>query len=315
MNMKPIITPIAIEKLEAELKKIRFVRHTNYGKNEIYDFSAQEAPNLMQEVGRLRELAFRSAGGGTGKEADIDRFDTAEIPYRQLIVWNPKTKRMLGGYRYIICKNAPKAPNGKYQLATTNLFKFSEKFEKEYLPYLIELGRSFVHPDYQSSTQRRKGIFTLDNLWDGLAALTVDNPDIKHLFGKVTMYQTFNHKARDLILFFLHKYFPDKENLIEPYNPLQYYHTEQELDAVFTGEDFKTDSKILARKVRNLGENVPPLINSYMNLSSSMKVFGTALNTHFGDVEETGIMITIADIYKSKSKRHITSYLKTRKNH
>jgi hypothetical protein len=307
--MEPIIDPVPVSLLEKELTKERFVRKANNGSNEIYVITYQDSPNVMKEIGRLREETFRKAGGGTGHETDIDEYDTAEAPYKQLIVWNPADKEIVGGYRFIRCADAP-VENGAIKLATTELFHFTDKFIKEYLPYTIELGRSFVQPKYQPSSENRKGLFSLDNLWDGLAAITVDNPDIKYLFGKVTMYTHFNLKARDMILYFLKTYFPDKENLVYPHKPISISTDEKELEPLFRGLNYKEGHKVLNQNVRSLGENIPPLVNSYMNISATMKTFGTALNDHFGEVEETGILVTINDIYPTKKERHVASYKK-----
>lgn len=308
--MMAIIPPVAKEDLEKELTRDKFIRVTNKGQNIIYDFSAQEAPMLMREVGRLRELSFRAAGGGTGLEVDIDEYDTAEVPYRQLIVWDPKNKEILGGYRYIIGKNLKLNELGEPILATTKMFHFSEKFIKEYLPNTVELGRSFVQPQYQSSKAGAKGLYALDNLWDGLGALVIDNPEIHFFFGKVTMYTHFNREARDLILSFMNKYFEDKETLVYPHEPVKISLTKADLDIIFPGPTFVEDYKVLVKMVRELGENIPPLVNAYMTLSPSMRSFGTAINTHFGDVEETGIIIKIEELYKDKTDRHFLTYNK-----
>lgn len=305
--MNNMIAPIPKEVLKKELSADKFLRYTNYSSNHIYVVTAHNSPNVMQEIGRLREYTFRDAGGGTGKPVDIDSYDTAEVPYKQLIVWDPELEKILGGYRFIDCAVPPIDEQGNLKLATKGLFQFSETFKKEYLPYTIELGRSFVQPDYQASKVGRKGLFALDNLWDGLGALTMTHPHIKHFFGKVTMYLTFNKEARDLILHFFKSVFPDPKKLVYPVVPLDYF-TDAYKKISFTQPDYKANYKILSAKVRELGENIPPLINSYMNLSASMKTFGTALNTHFGNVEETGILITIDDIYESKKHRHISTY-------
>jgi len=305
---KRIIPPVPLNLIKKELTRDKFIRKTNHGGNYIYCITAHDSPNVMQEIGRLRELTFRSSGGGTGLEVDIDEFDTCEKPYKQLIVWNPKRKEIVGGYRFILGKEAMRDANGKIKLATSHLFNFSEKFMNEYMPYTIELGRSFIQPNYQSTGTDRRGIFALDNIWDGLGSLTVIYPDIKYFFGKVTMYPDFNRQARDLILFFLNKYFSDKENLITPIYPLKIETPIEELEKVFTYDNYLENYKILSQKVRALGETIPPLINSYMNLSPTMKVFGTALNDEFGNVEETGLIITIKDIYAVKKDRHILSF-------
>ncbi len=305
--MQEIINKIPREALLDELNRGRFVRKTNNGNNEIYIITHHNSPNVMKEIGRLREVTFRHAGGGTGKNIDIDEFDTCSHPYQQLLVWQPEDKEIVGAYRFILCKDA-EYHNGKVMLATTELFEFSPKFYKEYLPYTIELGRSFIQPQYQPSEQFRKGLFSLDNLWDGLGAIVVDNPSQKHFFGKVTMYTDFNVKARDYILSFMNFYFPDKENLVKPIHGLSNKTDVNDFVKLLIGLSYKEGHAVLNKHVRALGENIPPLVNAYMNLSATMKSFGTAINPTFGDVEESGILVTIADIYESKKERHINSY-------
>lgn len=303
--MKEVIPAINKDLLISELTEDKFMRNTNFGDNEIYVCSAHDSPNVMQEIGRLRELSFRNAGGGTGKEVDIDSYDTAEIPYKQLIVWDKEDKEIVGGYRFINLGELSSEDRENMKLATQGLLNFSEKFIKEYMPYTIELGRSFVQTNFQSGSSGRKALFALDNLWDGLGALIKQNHKIKYFFGKVTMYTNYDKYARDLILYFMNHHFEDKSRLVYPIDPLSYYHSEEELKSYFPTEDYDENKKILSKEVRARGENVPPLINSYMGLSRTMRCFGTSINTHFGDVEETGILITIIDIYESKKKRHL----------
>ena len=308
MRTEEIIPPVPREELEAELTQDTFVRNTNKGDNRIYDFTAHEAPALMKEVGRLREITFRQAGGGTGKAMDIDDYDTAEVPYRQLIVWDPDKKEILGGYRYILGNCVPKDANGNVSLATSRLFSFSRKFIDEFLPNTIELGRSFVQPQYQSSKAGAKSLYALDNLWDGLGSLVIDNPEMKYYFGKVTMYTHFNQYARDLILAFMNKHFNDPDKLVRPHNPIKIGLTEDQIKEIFPGSTYAEDYKILSKRVREYNENIPPLINAYMNLSPSMRTFGTAVNDRFGDVEETGIIITVKELYQKKTDRHMGTY-------
>ncbi len=297
--MKPIISPIDRALLLQELSEERFLRSTSKGGNEIYVITAQDSPHTMREVGRLREVAFRDAGGGTGEELDIDAEDLAEDGYKQLIVWDPKEQEIVGGYRYIVSRSTH-TPH----LSTEHYFHFSDLFRKNYLPYTIELGRSFVQPLYQGSRNNARGIYSLDNLWDGLGALVVQNPDMRYFFGKVTMYESYNSEARNLLIAFLRKYFPDPDRLVEPLNPIPLHIDFEAMAALYSADNYAEDYKTLTREVRQLGENIPPLINSYMSLSPSMKVFDTVSNTEFGGVEETGILITIRDIYQSKSDRY-----------
>ena len=264
----------------------------------------------MKEIGRLREIAFRAGGGGTGLSMDIDEYDTMENPYRQLIVWNPESEEIIGGYRYLLGTDVRMDEHGHPILATAHMFNFSQEFLTDYLPQTIELGRSFVTLEYQSTRSDAKGIFALDNLWDGLGALTVLKPDVKYFFGKMTMYPSFNRRGRDMILYFLKKHFGDKDGLVTPAEPLLLETDEKELEALFCEENFKEDYRILNREVRSLGCNIPPLVNAYMSLSPTMRMFGTAINYEFGDVEETGILIAVNEILEDKRIRHMDSFAK-----
>ena len=310
MQEQTIISAIDRELIKAELTKERFLRTTNKAGNEIYIVNAHNSPNTMREIGRLREIAFRTAGGGTGKEVDIDEFDTMDNPCEQLIVWNPDAEEIIGGYRFILGECIKYDAQGQPLIATSHLFHFSKKFINKYLPYTLELGRSFVAIEYQSSQAGAKSLYALDNLWDGLGALTIKYPQIRYFFGKFTMYPSFDRKGRDMILYYLQRHFGDKQQLVTPHNALKFESKLSILERLFPIQAVKENYKILNREVRALGENIPPLVNAYMNLSATMKVFGTAINDEFGDVEETGILITIKDIYEEKRERHIVSYIK-----
>ena len=307
--MEDVIAPIDKEILKSELTQERRLRFTNKSHNEIYVVTAHNAPNVMKEIGRLREIAFRAAGGGTGKSMDIDEYDIMPNPYKQLIVWNPEAEEILGGYRYLFGDEVEYDEHGKPVLATAHMFDFSEKFLKEYLPYTVELGRSFVTLEYQSSRAGSKGLFALDNLWDGLGALTVINPNMKYFFGKMTMYPSYHRQGRDMILYFLNKHFHDADALITPARPLELETDPALLEEMFCCESFKDDYRILNTEVRKLGYNIPPLVNAYMGLSPTMRMFGTAINYGFGDVEETGILIAVDEILEQKRVRHIESFV------
>lgn len=306
--MDNIIEAVDKQLLINELTTDKFLRKTNFGDNELYIFNHHNAPNLLREVGRLREHTFRAAGGGTGKSLDIDQYDTQAKPYNQLIVWDPREHEILGGYRFISGAEAPTDENNVPVLATSQLFYFSENFKTNYLPNLIELGRSFVVPSVQATGNSRRGLFALDNLWDGLGALIVKNPNVKYFFGKVTMYRHYNQQARNMILYFMDKYFKGDKNLIHLIEPLELNIDIKKMETIFTGKNYNDNYKILSKNVRALGENIPPLINAYMGLSPTLKVFGTSLNPYFGGVEETAILLTIADIYDEKSKRHVKTF-------
>lgn len=295
---------ISREVLIQELQTVGKVRNTRKGDNEIYLINYKNAPNTVQEIGRLREVTFRASGGGTGLSVDLDEFDTGEFAYEQLIVWSPEDQEIVGGYRFAFCSKALDEL-GKIHLSTAHYFDFSSRFVDEYLPFTIELGRSWVQPNFQPTVNPRKGLFALDNIWDGLGVLVKEHPEIRYFFGKVTMYPNYDTQSRDYLLHFMHRFFPDSEQLMAPKHPLQQNFDPTFIDAQLEGLDFKDAFRVLNGLIRDKGEFIPPLVNIYMNLSPTMKTFGTAVNPEFGGVEETGILVTIDDIFPEKKERHM----------
>lgn len=313
-NMQPIIPAVDSILIEQELSADKFVRHTGKAGNSVYIFRAQEAPNTMREVARLREISFRLGGGGSGNELDIDRFDTMDFPYGQLIVWNPDAREIIGGYRFRYGRNARILPDGQPDMAIGHIFLQSDKFISGYLPHTLEMGRAFVQPKYQSIHGGVKSLYALDNLWDGIGALVANIPDLKYLIGKVTIYSTTKVKARKAMTYYFNHYFRDKESLLVPRNPE--INTEDDLQwltAIFHGKDYKSDFKNLNRFVRALGECIPPLLHAYLDLSPTLRTFGTVFDPDFGNIYDTGLMITLDDVYQIKKERYIASYLKNSK--
>jgi hypothetical protein len=308
-NLDYISPPVPLDLIQKELTKDRFIRTTNKGSNEIYIINHHNSPNVMHEIGRLRELTFASAGGGTGQSIDIDKYDTSENCYNQLIVWAPESKEIIGGYRFIDCSKIKDTE--PLELATQRYFNYSDQFKKNYLPYTVELGRSWVQPNFQPSNISRRGIFALDNLWDGLGSIVVDNPHIKYYSGKVTLYSSYNKEARDALMYFLNYFFNDPNGLISPVEAVSISSDIEEFKENLVGLDYKQGHKLLNNFVRDRGENIPPLINNYMSLSPTMRSFGTVLNKYFGEVEETMILVKIEDIYAEKKSRYIDSYQPT----
>jgi hypothetical protein len=302
--MEKIMDEISREVLIQELQTVGKVRNTRKGDNEIYLINYKNAPNTVQEIGRLREVTFRASGGGTGLSVDLDEFDTGEFAYEQLIVWSPEDQEIVGGYRFAFCSKALDEL-GKIHLSTAHYFDFSSRFVDEYLPFTIELGRSWVQPNFQPTVNPRKGLFALDNIWDGLGVLVKEHPEIRYFFGKVTMYPNYDTQSRDYLLHFMHRFFPDQEQLMAPKHPLQQNFDPTFIDAQLEGLDFKDAFRVLNGLIRDKGEFIPPLVNIYMNLSPTMKTFGTAVNPEFGGVEETGILVTIDDIFPEKKERHM----------
>ena len=307
--MKDLSIPIDRDLIKAELTDDKLLRTTNKAGNLIYLTTASESPNVMKEIARIRELAFRLCGAGSGKMFDMDAFDWAERPYKQLFVWDPQNEEIIGGYRLIFGNEVAIDENGQPDLVTASMYKFSQKFVDEYLPYTIELGRSFVHPDYQASKMGSKSLYSLDNLWDGLGAITVLRPDMKYFFGKVTVYPSYEEQARELIFTFLNKYFPDEDTLVEPIDPFTRPDFAVDYAGIFAGGSFKEEYKILNGKVRERGVNIPPLVNTYMGLSAKMRSFGYAVCEELGGLIEFAIMVPIYEMYEEKKARHIETFV------
>lgn len=308
--MDSIIPPVDRNLLKKELTKRKFIRPTNKARNDIYIVTAHDSPNVLREIGRLRELAFRSWGGGTGKEMDLDRYDFLEKPFKQLIVWDPSAGEIVGGYRFLSGRDVTIDSNGQPEFVMSHLFRFNDKFIEEHLPYTIELGRAFIQPDYQTTKMGIKSMFSLDNLWDGLGALIYDEKQAKYFVGKVTIYQDYPVLARELLYAYMLKYCSDSENLVKPVKEVVISENSKKIaDLLFVEGNAAADYKILQKTIRKEGYTVPPMFNAYIGLTDTMRMFGTVVDPDFGRVYETGIMVTMDDLLESKRIRYIDPYI------
>ena len=181
-----------------------------------YIVDSHNAPNTVREIGRLRELSFRNSGGGSGKSFDLDEYDSLENPFKQLIVWNPEKREIIGGYRFLCGRDATFDTEGNPIMPMSHIFRASKRYISDYLPYTIELGRAFIQPKYQSYKGGLKSLYALDNLWDGIGAMIGNNDDVKYMVGKVTIYPKMKVEARYAITFFLKYFFEDKDKLFVP---------------------------------------------------------------------------------------------------
>jgi len=304
--MKPIIPPVETALLVSELEG-HLLRPTNKADNLIYDITAHECPNVMREIARLREISYRAGGGATGNEMDMDDMDTMAHPYHQLIVWDPVRQQIIGGYRYLFGSEA-ELHDGQPYITSAHLFRYSERFIRDYLPYTIEFGRAFVQPEYQTREAGVKALFALDNIWDGIGALVYNNPQLKYMFGKVTIYPDYNPTARELIYAYLERYHRGEEGLFEPYKAVSNQFTD------FSQLPFKGDGKqenyhILQHAIREQGSVIPPMFSAYLNLTNELQFFGNAINDELSDVYESGIMVDISTIWPEKKERYIKPYV------
>ena len=309
--MEKIIDPVSVELLKAELTPEKKLCDTNKAGNEIYVVDGIDSPNVLLEIGRLREVAFRDSGGGTGLSVDLDEFDTTtDRPYKQIIIWDPEASAIIGGYRFILGPDVKMQEDGQPHITSSHMFRYSDRFIRDYLPHTMELGRSFVTPEYQSSKAGAKAIFALDNLWDGIAAVILQHPNIMYLLGKMTIYPTYDKSCRELIEHFLWKHFPDPDELARPKQPVDVEVDGRLLNLILKDDDFKSDYRNLKEAIRKLGSGIPPLVNSYMNTSPTLRMLGTGVNDEFFDAYDTGILVCYDEMYAEKRDRHREPYFR-----
>lgn len=309
--MIPLIEPVDRRLIKAELNDRTFLRRTQKAGNEIYIINPQTAPHALLELGRVRELTFRATGAGSGKDVDLDHFDLEDPACYQLMVWDPDNEEIIGAYRFTLWAKATFHPNGQPYVNTEHLFHFSDKFIRDYMPYTIEMARAFIQPQYQSVKGGVKSLYALDNIWDGIGGLVAISPDVKYLAGKVSIYSTSPEMSRKAMIFFLDKFFGDREGLLTGKGAETFTDEEKTyFNGLFNADTEKENYKILSSYVKSLDDYVPPLIHSYIELSSSMKTFGTVFDPSFGDVYDTAMIITLADVYEKKWKRYVESYKK-----
>jgi len=304
----PLIKPVSRKLLCDELTTDRLIRPTRIGNNQVYIFTAHKAPNLMQEVGRLRELTFRDAGAGFGTAVDIDHFDTDEYPCRQLIVWDPVMEEIIGGYRFNIFHNFKGKPLRDIPLANKSLYSISNTFTNEYIPYLVELARAFIQPKYQPKLAGRKAAFSLDNIWDGLGALVVKYPFIRYFFGRLTFFSNYDPTVRDLAFYFFAKHLQGNPALLSAKKPFEFPTLSNDLEKVIGGSSIKDDFTKLNQAAKNHGTTIPPLVKSYFNVSGTLRVFEPVFDSYFASSYAAAILVTIADVYPAFVKRYIAPY-------
>ena len=213
--------------------------------------------------------------------------------------------------RWIPWRNEAQIIDGQPYITSAHLYHYSERFIRDYLPYTIEFGRAFVQPLYQTREAGVKALFALDNIWDGIGALVHNNPDLKYMIGKVTIYPDYNIEARKLIYTYLHQYHLGDQELMHPYHPLP---IEPITDSPFTGEDAQENYHILQHAVREKGTVIPPMFSAYLNLTNDLLFFGNAINDELANVYETGIMVEIPKIYAEKQERYINPYIQWLQN-
>lgn len=294
---KNVIHPVNKFEMRQEIENAQHLGETDDGMK-ILLMRHEQAPNTMREIARLREITFRKVGEGTGQKADTDKYD---FYYHHLVLWDDKELEVVGAYRFGLCDEVVRE-KGLEGLYTSTLFHLSERFE-HYLPYSIELGRSFVQPKYWNSN-------ALDYLWHGIGAFLYHNPHIKYLFGPVSISKSYSKESIDMMVYFYTKWFTDKEELAK--HKMQYILTEakkEEFDKTFTEDTYKKDFKILKSNLKHYGHSVPTLYKQYSELcvEDGVRFSDFGIDADFGHCVDGFLVVEVPKITDKKQSRYIHS--------
>ncbi|MBP9491245.1 MAG: lysophospholipid acyltransferase family protein [Aliarcobacter sp.] len=289
-----IAHPVSRIDLLNELKKSKLIGQTSDGKK-IFLYDYIEDSIVLKELGRLRELSFRKVGEGVNKKRDTDKYD---VYYQHIILWDENELEIVGSYRIgnsdFIFRNI-----GVKGFYSNNLFAYNEEFTP-YLKNSIELGRSFVQPKYW-------GTRALDYLWFGIGAYLKNNPNIKYMFGPVSMSASFPSVAKDMMVFYYNHYYGLTADLVEPKVPYSYSNNLSEIKDIFDLNDKKKDFKFLKSTLANIGVTIPTLYKQYSEiaLDDGVKFLGFNVDNDFGDCVDGFILVEVEKIKDSAKQRYI----------
>jgi putative hemolysin len=261
----------------------------------IYRFSGDECPVVLREIGRLRELTFRSVGEGSGKRRDIDRFDSY---YEHLILWDEDDLEIAGAYRFVDAGRAIRdhGPAGIYSCSLFTL----DPADNQFLNSGLELGRSFVQ-------QRYWGKRSLDYLWYGIGAFLRNRPHYRYLFGPVSISNDMPQLAKELLISFYRLYFSAPSNRCYSRNPFVFSQPQSTFGNTFSGNDYRQDFTRLKLLLNNLGTAVPPLYKQYTELCEPGGVIFLDFNidSDFNNCVDGLVIVDTQLIRQSKRKRYM----------
>ena len=298
ITQKAIAHPEDRRSIKKELKFSQLLGETKDGKK-IYLYSSSNNNSIIiNEIGRLREISFRKVGEGLNKKRDIDKYDRY---YKHIILWDNEDLEIVGAYRIAECAQIVQK-FGINALYTTTLFNYNEKF-MHYLPESIELGRSFVQPKYWGSR-------ALDYLWYGIGAYLRNNPQIKYMYGPVSLSERYSKVAKDMILYFYDKNFKDEHNLVEAKIPYNFKTDEmliKNLHEELNSKQYKENFKTLKKALSSINANVPTLYKQYADLceEGGIKFCAYNIDHDFSSCIDSFIVVDIAKIKNSQKKRYI----------
>lgn len=266
----------------------------------LYAFYADNTPHTLEEIGRLREAGFRAVGAGRGQTLDLDDLDTGPGAYQQLIAWDAAEQEIVAMYRFQL--GARQALYGDSCLRTSRLFDYSPDFREQGLHRAIELGRSVVN---REARRARLGFFAL---WAGLGALLRTYPEVRYFFGNVSLYKSMEPEARDCLVHHLHQHYQPAHPWLRARDEVRFAPPEQASHpAVAPGETDTPEQRI--RQLRQLlsqwQESIPPILQSYMGLSTEIQFGETVFDADFGDALEIGLVVPVEKINEQVYRRFI----------
>ncbi len=297
LTEKTIAHPQDRRALKQELKQAELLGETADGKK-IYLFDYHPDSVVMQEIGRLREIAFRTVGEGTGEKRDLDRYDQY---YRHLILWDEDDLEIAGAYR--IGEGRLRMQKADYRLYSESLFSYSEQMDSIF-EQGIELGRSFVQPRYW-------GKRSLDYLWYGIGAYLRRHPDVRYLFGPVSLSNSYPKRARDLLVWFYRHYFADTAWLARSRSP---YPLDSDAEAtirqLFSGDDYREDFSRLREQLDFLGVSVPTLYKQYSELCEpgGVSFLDFGIDADFNYCIDGLVLVDTHKVKARKRERYIGSH-------
>lgn len=297
-TIENVIHPAMSKLIRKELQQSQLIGSTDDGK-QIYLFDYHSNSSVVREIGRLRELSFRAVREGTGNALDIDAYDRY---YRHLILWDEDELEIVGAYR--IGETAKiMQEKGLAGLYTHSLFEFDDGM----LPYLeqsIELGRSFVQPRYW-------GRRSLDYLWFGIGAYLQQNPQIKYMFGPVSLSASYPESARQLIASFYTELFGSDLALVRPKAPFIFPRSELFTDfhSVNSESAYKQAFSLLKQQLDDLGVRIPTLYKQYVEICQpgGCRFLGFNVDADFSDCIDAMILVHLDAIKDKKRERYINN--------
>jgi putative hemolysin len=291
---KTIAHPQDRRVIKQELKEAELLGETGDGKK-IYLFDYRPDSAVMQEVGRLREISFRFVGEGTGEKKDLDRYDQY---YRHLILWDEEDLEIAGAYRLAEAHKLIHDENSP--LYSQTLFQYSDAM-KPYFEQGIELGRSFIQPRYW-------GRRSLDYLWYGIGAYLKKHPEVRYMFGPVSLSNSYPKPAKNMLVWFYKHYFGDNKQLAKANLPYKLSHDEDDkLRLLFSGNDYLADFRVLKEQLDDLGVSVPTLYKQYSELCNTGGVcfmdFG--VDADFNYCVDGLVMVDMEFVKEKKYQRYV----------